>query len=394
LVTVLLTASSTVFGDDLMTIRGRTVVDRPGARLGGSSAGGTSARRDTRPAEMSRRDTEGGRIVRSRRVVTMLAGLALVSGLAACGDPGQSGTEAPDPAATGAGCAPVAGDQLVVLADDQGLQTADNIVPAVNAEAATPPLIAALDAVSAALDTPKLIGLNRAVGIDRQTSATAAEEFATAENLTAGIEGGGSGDIVIGAADFPESQTLGELYRIALEAAGFQAEVQTIGNRELYEPALERGEVQVVPEYVGTLATFLNAEVNGADAESPASSDVAATMTALRELGDEVGLAFGEPAAAANQNAFAVTQAFADQYGVSTLTELGQLCSGAETVLGGPPECPQRPFCQPGLEATYGLQVGQFSSLDAGGPLTKQALRTGEISVGLVFSADGELAQQ
>lgn len=332
--------------------------------------------------------------MRSRRLMTILAGSALVAGLAAaCGEAGQSGTDAPDPAATGQGCAPVAGDQLVVLADDQNLQTADNIVPAINADAATPELVAALDAVSAALDTPKLIGLNRAVGIDRQSSATAAEEFAAAEDLTAGIDGGGSGRIVVGAANFPESETLGELYRIALEAAGFQAEVQTIGNRELYEPALERGEVQVVPEYVGTLTTFLNAQVNGGDAESPASSDVAATMTALRELGEQVGLVFGEPSEAADQNAFAVTQAFAEEHDVSTLTELGEVCSGEATVLGGPPECPQRPFCQPGLEDTYGLRVGQFSSLDAGGPLTKEALRTGEISVGLVFSSDGELAQ-
>jgi osmoprotectant transport system substrate-binding protein len=328
-------------------------------------------------------------------MVTGLAGFAMVAWLAAaCGEAGQSGTEEPAPEASGQGCAPVAGDALVVLEDDQMLQTADNIVPAVNADAATPELIAALDAVSAALDTTKLIALNKAVGIDRQTSATAAEEFAEAEDLTAGIEGGGSGSIVIGAADFPESQTIGELYRIALEAAGFQAEVQTIGNRELYEPALERGEVQVVPEYVGTLTTFLNAQVNGGDSESPASSDVTATMATLRDLGDQVGLEFGEPSEAADQNAFAVTQAFADQYGVSTLTELGQLCSGADTVLGGPPECPQRPFCQPGLADTYGLQVGQFSSLDAGGPLTKEALRTGQISVGLVFSSDGELAQE
>jgi osmoprotectant transport system substrate-binding protein len=331
--------------------------------------------------------------MRSRPVVTGLAGLAMMAGLVACGEAGQSGTEAPDPAATGQGCAPVAGGQLVVLADDQGLQTADNIVPAVNQEVASPELVAALDAVSAALDTPKLIALNKAVGIDRQSSANAAEAFATAEGLTTGIEGGGSGSIVIGAADFPESQTLGELYRIALEAAGFQAEVQTIGNRELYEPALERGEVQVVPEYVGTLTTFLNAKVNGGEAESPASSDLAATMDALRDLGDQVGLVFGEPSGAADQNAFAVTEAFAQEYGVSTLTELGELCSGAATVLGGPPECPQRPFCQPGLADTYGLTVGQFSSLDAGGPLTKQALRSGEISVGLVFSSDGELAQ-
>ncbi|GMA36748.1 hypothetical protein GCM10025876_29520 [Demequina litorisediminis] len=61
-------------------------------------------------------------------------------------------------------------------------------------------------------------------------------------------------------------------------------------------------------------------------------------------------------------------------------------------MLGGPPECPERPFCQPGLEDTYGIEVAEFRSLDAGGPLTKNAITTGEIALGLVFSSDGALA--
>ena len=65
---------------------------------------------------------------------------------------------------------------------------------------------------------------------------------------------------------------------------------------------------------------------------------------------------FGKPSAAADQNAFAVTKAFADKYGVKTLSDFAAKCSGAATVLGGPAECPQRPFCQPGLEKTYGIQ--------------------------------------
>jgi osmoprotectant transport system substrate-binding protein len=61
-------------------------------------------------------------------------------------------------------------------------------------------------------------------------------------------------------------------------------------------------------------------------------------------------------------------------------------------VLGGPPECPQRPFCQPGLEKTYGMKFGRFASLDAGGPQTKTALTGGTATIGLVFSSDGALA--
>jgi osmoprotectant transport system substrate-binding protein len=320
------------------------------------------------------------------------AGLIVAAGLlAGCGDAGSSGTEAPATAATG-GCAPVAGEQLVVLEDDKKLQTVDNVVPAVNAKAASPELIAALDKVSAALDTPKLIALNKAVDVDRKTPKVAAEEFAATAGLTTGITRGQGGKVQIGTGNFSESQTLGELYRIALTAAGFQATSRSIGNRELYEPALERGEVHVVPEYVGTLTEFLNKKQNGASAAALASSDLDKTVTALNDLGTKVNLRFGTPSPAADQNAFAVTKAFADKNGVSTLSELAEKCSGEDTLLGGPPECPQRPFCQPGLEETYGLSFGPFAELDAGGPQTKTALTTGKISVGLVFSSDAALA--
>ncbi|MBM0278263.1 glycine betaine ABC transporter substrate-binding protein [Micromonospora tarensis] len=321
--------------------------------------------------------------------VSAIAGAALLTG---CGDAGSSGTDAPKPNASGAGCAPVAGQQLIALQDDKKLQNSDNVIPAVNSKAANPQLIAALDKVSAALDTPKLIQLNKAVNDERKTPKVAAEEFATANNLTAGIARGSGGDITVGAGNFAESQILGELYRIALTAAGYQVKVQQIGNRELYEPALEKGEIQVVPEYAATMAEFLNTKANGQNAQPVSSPDINTTVSALKPEGDKVGITFGAPAAAQDQNAFAVTQAFADKYGVRTLSELAAKCSGSATVLGGPPECEQRPFCKPGLEKTYGLSVGKFSSLDQGGPLTKSGLRDGSISVGLIFSSDGAFA--
>jgi osmoprotectant transport system substrate-binding protein len=117
------------------------------------------------------------------------------------------------------------------------------------------------------------------------------------------------------------------------------------------------------------------------------------TLTALQPLAEQVGLVFGEPSEAADQNAFAVTEAFADEVGVTTLSELADACGDGSLLLGGPAECPERPQCQPGLEETYGLQFDSFRELDAGGPLTKAALQQGEISIGLVFSSDGALAQ-
>ncbi|MGX6603857.1 glycine betaine ABC transporter substrate-binding protein [Micromonosporaceae bacterium Da 78-11] len=327
-----------------------------------------------------------------RRHLLLMAGLtAAVVTLAGCGESGSSGTEAPPSAAAGQGCAPVAGETLVVLTDDKNLQNTDNVVPAFNKKAATPQAVAALDKVSAALDTTKLIALNKAVDIDRKSSKQAAQDFVTANNVTAGLEKGTGGNITVGAANFSENATLGEIYGLALTAAGYTVKVQQIGNRELYEPALEKGDIGVVPEYAATLATFLSGKVDK-NAKDPSSSDLNTTMTNLKALGDKQGLAFGTPSAAQDQNAFAATTAFADKYGVKTLSDLAAKCSGAATVLGGPAECPQRPKCQAGLVTTYNFQAGKFSSLDAGGPLTKTGLKQGTISVGLVFSSDGALA--
>ena len=328
-----------------------------------------------------------------RRNLLLAAGaLTAAVVLSGCGGAGSSGTEAPASSAAGAGCAPAAGDTLVVLTDDKKLQNTDNVVPAINKKASSPELIAALDKVSAALDTTKLIELNKAVDIDRKSSKAAAQEFATANNMTAGITKGSGGDLTVGAANFSESATLGELYNIALTAAGYKVKVQQIGNRELYEPALEKGEIDVVPEYAATMATFLNGKVNGQNAEDPSSPELDTTMKNLTALGEKVGLVFGKPSTAQDQNAFATTTAFADKYGVKTLSDLAAKCSGAATILGGPPECPQRPKCQQGLVSTYNFNAGKFSSLDAGGPLTKTGLKQGTISVGLVFSSDGALA--
>ncbi|MEV4635846.1 glycine betaine ABC transporter substrate-binding protein [Actinoplanes sp. NPDC049548] len=329
-----------------------------------------------------------------RRHLLLTAGTLMTAAviLTGCGESGSSGTAAPPSSASGAGCAPVAGDTLVVLTDDKQLQNTDNVIPAINKKSSSPQLIAALDKVSAALDTTKLIELNKAVDIDRKSSKAAAQDFATANNLTAGIQKGPGGAITVGAANFAENATLGELYNIVLTAAGYQVKVQQIGNRELYEPALEKGDIDVVPEYAATLATFLSGKVDGKDAKDPSSPDLNTTVANLKTLGEKSGLVFGTPSAAQDQNAFATTEAFATKYGVKSLSDLAAKCSGAATVLGGPPECPQRPKCQQGLVETYKFQAGKFSSLDAGGPLTKTGLKQGTISVGLVFSSDGALA--
>ena len=320
--------------------------------------------------------------MRSLTVGTAL--IALAGALVACGESGSSSSQ------QGAKCPAATGEQLVVLQDDKHLQTVDNVIPAINKNAATAALTQALDKVGAALTTDKLVALNRQVDVERQTPARAAETFVNDNGLAQGVSGG-SGKVTVGGQNFSEGKILANIYVTVLKAAGFDAEFKAVGNRELYLRDLGSGAVDVMPEYVGTLTEFLNKQQNGANAPAKASGDLDQTVTALRDLGTKANLVFGTPAQAADQNAFAVTKAFADANGLVTLSDLASKCAGANIVLGGPTECQERPFCKPGLEQTYGLKFSSFVTLDAAGPLTKTAIRQGRVQIGLVLSSDGGL---
>jgi osmoprotectant transport system substrate-binding protein len=335
-----------------------------------------------------------------RAPIRLIPPLLLAAGLvAACGQSGSSGSggggNASGGTAASSSCAPVAGQQLVVLQDDKHLQNADDIVPLVYAPAAQsdPALLPALDAISAKLTTQDLITMNAAVDVDRKAATDVASNWVSQSGVEQGLQKG-SGKIVVGGSNFTESTVLANVYADVLKSAGFDASVQAVGNRDLYLKALEAGQIQAFPEYLATVTEALNAQVNGANPTPLASGDVQKTLAAAQPLAAKKNLKFGTPSQAADQNAFAVTKNFADKHKVTTLSELASACSDGSLVLGGPPECPTRPFCQPGLEKTYNLKFKSFRQLDAGGPLTKTAIQKGNVSIGLVFSSDGALAQK
>ena len=160
--------------------------------------------------------------------------------------------------------------------------------------------------------------------------------------------------------------------------------MQTVGQREAYLPALQRGEFQVFPEYVGTLAEYLD----GNPDEAVVSGDLDASVETLRGLGETNGLTFGEPAEAADENAFAITTALQEELGgITTLSELADACSDGSLVLGGTPECPTRPFCQPGLEEVYGFSFASVQDSTWGRRPTRR-VQQGVVSLALALSTD------
>ncbi|NSC23159.1 ABC transporter substrate-binding protein [Streptomyces albus subsp. chlorinus] len=203
--------------------------------------------------------------------------------------------------------------------------------------------------------------------------------------------GGGKGSLVVGSAGFTESQILAELYSGALRKAGYKATVKKVKNRELYEPELEKGRIDVVPEYAATMAEFLNAKKNGPKAEPVASPDSDETVAALRKLAGPRGLKVLDPGKAVDQNAFAVSKEYARKHKLTTLSDLGDSKQSVTVAAGD--ECETRPFCRPGLEKTYGIEVKGIDPKGVGTSQSKQAVKDGKDQLVLTTTTDATLAQ-
>ncbi|MFD4410787.1 ABC transporter substrate-binding protein [Streptomyces sp. NPDC058251] len=201
--------------------------------------------------------------------------------------------------------------------------------------------------------------------------------------------GGGKGELVVGAAGFTEAKVLGELYRQVLTNAGYSVTVRTVENREIYEPQLEKGAIDVVPEYAATLAEFLNLKKKGANAKAVASSDVDATVSALKKLAEPKGLKVLSAGEAVDQNAFAVSAEFAKKHNLKTLSDLGK--SGLKVKIAAGDECETRPFCAPGLKKTYGIDVSGIDPKGVGTTQAKQAVKNGTDQLVLTTTTDATL---
>ncbi|MFG2641397.1 ABC transporter substrate-binding protein [Streptomyces sp. NPDC048370] len=207
-----------------------------------------------------------------------------------------------------------------------------------------------------------------------------------------GTSGAAKGSLVVGAAAFTESKVLAELYAQVLNDAGYDATITTVKNRELYEPSLEKGEIDVVPEYAATIAEFLNAKVNGprAPEEKPvASGDAAATVEALKKLAEPRGLKVLAVGEAVDQNAFAVSKEFAEKNKLKTLSDLGAAKLKVKIAAGD--ECEIRPFCAPGLKKTYGIDVTGIDPKGVGTPQAKQAVKDGVDQLVLTTTTDATI---
>lgn len=199
-----------------------------------------------------------------------------------------------------------------------------------------------------------------------------------------GGSGGDSSSVVIGSANFPESELLAEMYAQTLEAEGVTVERQfNIGARELYLRALEDGSIDLLPEYNGALLAALSPDgaPEGVTEPEPVYD---AMVEALPE-----GIIALEQSAAEDKDTLSVTQETAAEYGLETMDDLAPV-AGELTVAAGP-EFAERFQGLLGLEELYGITFKEFTPLDAGGPLTLEALLSGDVDVANIFSTNSAI---
>ncbi|CAL9620016.1 Osmoprotectant-binding protein OsmX [Streptomyces sp. enrichment culture] len=208
----------------------------------------------------------------------------------------------------------------------------------------------------------------------------------TSDNPLAG-EKTEAGTVVVGSNNFAESTLLADIYGEALRAKGIKVTYKhNIGSRETTYGLMKNGSITVLPEYNGSLLAYLDPE---AEQRSPEAVNAAVE----EKLDEELTLLDSSPAE--NKDSVSVNARTAKKYGLTASSTLADLKDVApEMVIGGSPEFQTRQQGLKGLESVYGLKFKSFKALDAGGPLTQEALTENTVQAADVFTTDPTIVKE
>ena len=220
--------------------------------------------------------------------------------------------------------------------------------------------------------------------------------------------GGGNGPIVVGSQQYYSNEIIAELYAQVLEEAGYTVtRVYQIGQREIYLPQLESGDIDVIPEYGGNLLQYYanrNQATTGASAEAPtgaatgAASDAGTGGTAADADSVRAELLAVLPgsltilasAEATDQDTYTVTRQTADAHGLTSIADLAGL--GRTVTVAANSELSTRPYGPSGLKSVYGVDAEVEPVEDTGGPLTVKALTDGTVDAANIPSSSPAIA--
>jgi len=214
------------------------------------------------------------------------------------------------------------------------------------------------------------------------SGAPAASASSSSSSSNPLSQGGAAGTVVVGSANFPESELLAEIYAQALQAKGIKVTPKlNIGSREVYYPQIAKGTISVFPEYNGTLLSV------AVDPKSTAktTAEVDAALTAKLPSSLEIL----NPSSAVDADSVTVTQATAAKYHLKSIEDLKPYAK--DLIIGGPPEFKTRVQGLVGLKDNYGLTFKGFDPLDESGPITLAALVNGKVQAADVFTTTPQI---
>ncbi len=192
--------------------------------------------------------------------------------------------------------------------------------------------------------------------------------------------------IVVGSADFPESQIIAEIYAQTLQANGFDVGRRMgIGSRETYIPALKDHSIDLVPEYVGNLLRYFAPN-------STATMLDAVELELYQKLPGDLSLL--TPSPASDTDTVSVTSGTAAEWNLKTIADLA--AHSPEVKFGAPSAFENRPSGLPGLRQKYSLNIspGNFIVIDdGGGAVTVRALVGGKVTAANIFTTSPAIPQ-
>ena len=202
--------------------------------------------------------------------------------------------------------------------------------------------------------------------------------------LVTGIGAAEAQTIVVGGKNFTEQQILSAMTAQLLEANGFDVDNRAGMGSAVVRQAMENGQVDVYWEYTGTsLITYNGVEEKLGPQE---------TYDRVKELDAEKDIIWLDPSDANNTYALAMRREQAEELGISTLSQLAErINTENDLTLASNAEWYARPDGLRPLQEHYGFKLSRdaVSRMDSG--LVYEALKNGDVEVGLVFATDGRI---
>ncbi|RDH96527.1 osmoprotectant transport system substrate-binding protein [Curtobacterium sp. AG1037] len=184
--------------------------------------------------------------------------------------------------------------------------------------------------------------------------------------------------IVIGSQQYYSNEIIAEMYAQVLEKDGFTVKRNfNIGQREIYIPQLEKGAIDVMPEYSGNLLQYFDKESTAKTASQIDEGLSKALPSGLRVL---------DAAEATDQDSYTVTKEFSEKNDVTSLADLKNVSD--KLTVGANSEFQTRPYGPEGLKSVYGVDVDFKAIEDSGGALTVKALKDGTVQLADIYTAD------